>query len=117
MNIISQFHQFLGNSFHSFLEKYFLESNFWHKSSDFNNYINFMNDLDSFNYSFITNVIKNYFEYIDEEFFILPIVNNFVSQKVSIKELFLLYLVKLLLNEDTTMIKNIMIGLILLIFF
>ena len=28
-----------------------------------------MNDLDSFNYSFITNVIKDYFEYIDESFF------------------------------------------------
>ena len=28
-----------------------------------------MNDLDSFNYSFITNVIKDYFEYIDEYFF------------------------------------------------
>ena len=69
MNIISQFHQFLENSFHSFLEKYFLESNFWHKSSDFNNYINFITDLDSFSYSFMINAIKVYFEHMDEVFF------------------------------------------------
>ena len=60
MYIISQFHQFLENSFHSFLEKYFLESNFWYKSSSFDNYINFMTDLDSFNYSFIYKSNRNY---------------------------------------------------------
>ena len=69
MNIISQFNKILENNFNKFLKNYFNNSNFWNKSSDFNNYINFMNDLDSFNYSFITNIIKDYFEYIDEEFF------------------------------------------------
>ena len=57
MNIISHFYKLLENSFNSFLKNHFLESNFWFKSSDFNNYISFMNDIDSFNYSFITNAI------------------------------------------------------------
>ena len=69
MNILSHFNKILENNFNKFLKNYFNNSNFWNKSSDFNNYINFINDLDSFNYSFITNVIKEYFEYIDEEFF------------------------------------------------
>lgn len=69
MNIISQFNKLLEKNFNKFLKNYFNNSNFWNKSSDFNNYINFMTDLDSFNYSFITNVIKSYFEYIDEAFF------------------------------------------------
>jgi hypothetical protein len=69
MNILSQFNKLLENNFNKFLKNYFINSNFWNKSSDFNNYINFINDLDSFNYSFITNIIKDYFEYIDEVFF------------------------------------------------
>ena len=69
MNILSHFNKILENNFNKFLKNYFNNSNFWNKSSDFNNYINFMNDLDSFNYSFITNIIKDYFEYIDEQFF------------------------------------------------
>ena len=40
-----------------------------------------MNDLDSFNYSFITNVIKNYFEYIDEEFFYITYHKQFCESK------------------------------------
>lgn len=69
MNILSHFNKLLENNFNKFLKNYFNLSNFWNKSSDFNNYINFMSDLDSFNYSFITNVIKDYFEFIDEAFF------------------------------------------------
>lgn len=69
MDIISHFNKLLENNFNKFLKDYFNNSNFWIKSSDFNNYINFITDLDSFNYSFITNVIKSYFEYIDEAFF------------------------------------------------
>lgn len=70
MNIISQSNKLLENNFNKFLKNHFTNnSSFWNKSSDFNNYINFMTDLDSFNYSFITNVIKSYFEYIDEAFF------------------------------------------------
>lgn len=69
MNIISHFNKILENNFNKFLKEYFNNSNFWNKTSDFNNYINFMTDLDSFNYSFITNIIKSYFEYIDEAFF------------------------------------------------
>lgn len=69
MNIISHFNKILENNFNKFLKEYFNNSNFWNKTSDFNNYINFMTDLDSFNYSFITNIIKTYFEFIDEAFF------------------------------------------------
>lgn len=69
MNIISHFNKFLEKSFNKFLKNYFLDSNYWNKTSDINNYINFMTDLDSFNYTFITNVIKLYFEYIDDVFF------------------------------------------------
>lgn len=70
MDIISQFNKLLEKNFNKFLKKHFTNnSSFWNKSSDFNNYINFMTDLDSFNLSFITNVIKSYFEYIDEAFF------------------------------------------------
>lgn len=69
MNIISQFQQILKENFNMFLINYFNNSNFWNKSSNFNNYINFMTDLDSFNYSLITNIIRAYFEYIDDCFF------------------------------------------------
>lgn len=69
MNIISHFNKILEDSFNNFLEKYFYESNYWYKSSNIDNYISFMTDLDSFNYSFITNVIRLYFEHIDEIFF------------------------------------------------
>ena len=77
MNIISYFNKILEDNFNKFLKNYFNNSNFWNKSSDFNNYINFMTDLDSFNYSFITNVIKCYFEYIDEVFFHSSYRKNF----------------------------------------
>lgn len=69
MNIISHFNKILEESFNNFLKKYFYESNYWNKTSDIDNYVNFMTDLDNFNYSFMINVIKSYFEHIDEIFF------------------------------------------------
>lgn len=69
MDILSQFRKKLEQNFNNFLKSYFINSHFWNKSSDINNYINFMTDLDCFSYSFITNVVKDYFEYIDNEFF------------------------------------------------
>ena len=81
MNILSQFNKILENNFIKFLKKHFINSNFWHKASDFNNYINFMTDLDSFNYSFITNIIKEYLEYIDEQFFNTTYRKQFCESK------------------------------------
>ena len=81
MNILPQFYNFLEESFNTFLKKYFFESNFWHKSSSIDNYINFMSDLDSFNYSFINNVIKTYLEYIDDVFFHTKYRKSFCKSK------------------------------------
>ena len=81
MNILSQFNNILEKNFNKFLKNYFINSNFWNKSSDFNNYINFMTDLDSFNYSLITNVIKAYFEDIDEQFFHTTYRKQFCESK------------------------------------
>lgn len=81
MNIISQFNQFVLESFNKFLKNHFINSNFWYKSSSISNYINFMTDLDNFNYNFITNVIKMYFEYIDEIFFNSSYRKNFCESK------------------------------------
>lgn len=69
MNIISHFYEKLRENFNKYLYNYFLESNFWNKTSDIDNYINFMTALDNFNYSFMINVIKSYLEYIDDIFF------------------------------------------------
>ena len=69
MDIISQFNHFVEENFNKFLKNYFLHSNYWNKSSSINNYLSFMNALDSFNYNFMINVIKTYFEYIDNVFF------------------------------------------------
>ncbi len=73
MDILSHFNKILEDNFNN--------GNFWNKSSDINNYINFMTDLDNFNYSFITNLIKDYFEYIDEMFFNTSYRKNFCSSK------------------------------------
>ena len=81
MNIISHFKQILEQNFNNFIKKYFEHSNYWNKSSSINNYINFMTDLDSFNYSLITDIIKSYFEYIDEVFFNTSYRKNFCSSK------------------------------------
>ena len=81
MNILSQFYNFLEENFNSFLKIYFFESNYWNKSSSIDNYINFMTDLDSFNYSFINNVIKLYLEYIDDVFFRTKYRKSFCKSK------------------------------------
>jgi hypothetical protein len=81
MNIISHFNKILEESFNNFLKKYFYESNFWHKTASIDNYIDFMTDFDNFNYSFMINVIKSYFEYIDEIFFNTSYRKNFCVSK------------------------------------
>lgn len=81
MNIISHFKQILENNFNNFIKSYFEHSNYWNKSSDINNYINFMRDLDSFNYSLITDIIKSYFEYIDDIFFNSSYRRNYCTSK------------------------------------
>ena len=81
MNIITYFKQILEQNFNTFIKKYFEKSIYWNKSSDIGNYINFMTDLDSFNLSLITNIIKSYFEYIDEVFFNTSYRKNFCTSK------------------------------------
>lgn len=81
MDIISQFNHFVEENFNKFLKNYFINSNYWNKSSSINNYISFMTDLDSFNYNFIINVIKSYFEYIDDVFFHSSYRKSFCESK------------------------------------
>lgn len=69
MNIISQFNEYVEKSFNDYLIKYYDSSNYLHKTSDFNNYYSFMKDLDCFSNNFMKNIIKSYFEYIDDTFF------------------------------------------------
>ena len=69
MNIVSQFNNFLLNNFNKYLKNYFSQCNYYTKSSDFNNYHSFINDIDNFSDSFIKDIIKGYFEYIDDVFF------------------------------------------------
>ena len=51
MDIISHFYKILKENFNKYLYNYFLDSNFWNKTSDIDNYINFMTALDDFNYA------------------------------------------------------------------
>ena len=82
MNMISHFKEIVEENFNKFLKNYFFNnSNLWNKSGHIDNYINFMNDLDSFNYSFMTNVIKEYLEYIDNIFFNTPYRKSFCKSK------------------------------------
>ena len=81
MNIVTHFKQILEKNFNNFIKKYFEQSNYWDKSFDIFNYIGFMKDLDSFNYSFITDIIKSYLEYIDEVFFNSSYRKNFCTSK------------------------------------
>lgn len=69
MNIISHFNQILEENFNNYLKKYFNTLSYCNKSGSFINYFNFINDLDNFSDSFIKDVIKGYFEYIDDIFF------------------------------------------------
>ena len=69
MNIITKLNELITKNFNKFLKNYFNNMNYIDKQGTFSNYYNFINDLDSFNDSFIKDVIKGYFEYIDECFF------------------------------------------------
>ena len=69
MNMITYFNELVTKNFNNYLKKYFNNMNYTDKCGNFINYYNFMNDLDSFNDSFMKDVIKGYFEYIDECFF------------------------------------------------
>ena len=69
MNMITQFNKYLEKSFNNYLKTYFCDTNYCYKSSNFNNYISFMNDLDNFSDSFLKDIIKSYFEYLDNVFF------------------------------------------------
>lgn len=81
MNIITYFKEILEKNFNNFIKKYFEQSNYWNKCSNINNYVSFMTDLDLFNYSLITDIIKSYFEYIDEIFFNSSYRKNFCTSK------------------------------------
>ena len=59
----------LEKNFNNYLKNYFNDFNYYNKTSSFSNYYSFINDLDSFSDSFIKEVIKSYFEYIDNCFF------------------------------------------------
>jgi len=106
MNMITYFNELVTKNFNNYLKNYFNNINFAEKNGNFLNYYNFMHDLDSFNNSFIKDVIKSYFEYIDECFFNSSYRKTFVNQMVFTKEkIMLLYLVKLILKEDIIMIR------------
>ena len=57
MDIISHFNKFVEENFYIFFKSFFDKGNFWYKKGNIDNYISFMTNLDSFNYSFLTNVI------------------------------------------------------------
>ena len=82
MDIISHFKQIVEENFNKFLKNYFTNnSNLWNKSGTIDNYINFMTDLDSFDKSFITNIIKDYLEYVDNIFFNTSYRKSFCKSK------------------------------------
>lgn len=81
MNIISHFNDFLTKNFNNFLKKYFYNSNYWYKSTNINNYLSFMNDLDSFSNSFMKDAITAYYAYIDDIFFNSSYRKNFCESK------------------------------------
>ena len=64
MNIITKLNELITKNFNKFIKNYFNNMNYIDKQGTFSNYYNFINDLDSFNDSFIKDVIKSYFEYI-----------------------------------------------------
>ncbi len=81
MDIISHFNKFVEENFYIFFKSFFDKGNFWYKKGNIDNYISFMTNLDSFNYSFLTNVIKFYFEYIDDVFFHSSYRKSFCESK------------------------------------
>lgn len=81
MNMITYFYNFLEKNFNNYLKSYFSQNNYLNKVSDFNNYSNFINDLDTFSSSFTIDIVKSYFEYIDECFFNSSYRKSFCSSK------------------------------------
>ena len=81
MNMITYFNSFLEKNFNNYLKSYFSKNNFLYKSSDFNNYFNFISDLDKFSSSLISDILKSYFEYIDECFFNSSYRKSFCTSK------------------------------------
>ncbi len=79
--MITYFNIILEENFNKYLKNYFEEHKYYSKSSDFNNYYTFINDLDKFSDSFVKEVLKSYFEYIDEVFFNSSYRKNFCSSK------------------------------------
>ena len=77
MNMITYFNELVTKNFNNYLKIYFNSINYTEKNGNFINYYNFMHDLDSFNDSFIKDIIKGYFEYIDECFFKSSYRRNF----------------------------------------
>ena len=69
MNMITYFNDLVTKNFNNYLKKYFNSINYTDKNGNFINYYNFINDLDSFSDTFMKDIIKGYFEYIDECFF------------------------------------------------
>lgn len=68
MKMITYFNDLVTKNFNNYLKKYFNSIDYTDKNGNFINYYNFINDLDSFNDSFMKDVIKCYFEYIDKCF-------------------------------------------------
>lgn len=77
MNIVTHFYKLLEESFNKYLKNYFESNNYLNKTSDFNNYYLFIESLDNFQNIFMKDIIKNYFEYIDECFFHSSYRKNF----------------------------------------
>ena len=69
MNMITYFNDLVTKNFNNYLKKYFNSIDYTNKNGNFINYYNFINDLDSFCDTFMKDIIKGYFEYIDECFF------------------------------------------------
>ena len=69
MNMITYFNDLVTKNFNNYLKKYFNSIDYTNKNGNFINYYNFINDLDSFSDTFMKDIIKGYFEYIDECFF------------------------------------------------
>ena len=77
MNMITYFNELVTKNFNNYLKKYFNNMNYTDKKGNFINYYSFMNDLDSFNDSFMKDLIKEYFQYVDECFFHSSYRKNF----------------------------------------
>ena len=77
MNMITYFNELVTKNFNNYLKKYFNNMNYTDKTGSFINYYNFVHDLDSFNDSFMKDLIKEYFQYVDECFFHSSYRKNF----------------------------------------